>query len=41
MANVNVYTGADGSITLSTPEGAEGEAAQSSLDGNCKGTVGL
>jgi len=29
-----VYTGADGSITLSTPEGAEGEAAQGVIDEN-------
>jgi hypothetical protein len=28
MANTRVFTGADGSITLSTPTGAEGEAAQ-------------
>lgn len=28
MANSNVFTGADGSITLSTPAGGEGEAAQ-------------
>lgn len=27
-----VYTGADGSITLSTPEGTEGEAGQAVLD---------
>jgi len=40
MANVNVYTGADGSITLSTPEGAEGEAAQSIIDGNDLISVG-
>ena len=32
MANTSVFTGADGSITLSTPDGAEGEAAQSVLD---------
>lgn len=32
MATPTVYTGADGSITLSTPEGAEGEAAQNVLD---------
>ena len=31
MAN-SVYTGADGSITLSTPEGTEGEAAQGVID---------
>jgi len=29
-----VYTGADGSITLSTPGGAEGEAAQGVIDEN-------
>jgi len=40
MANVNVYTGADGSITLSTPEGAEGEAAQGVLDDNDLISVG-
>jgi len=31
MANTNVFTGADGSITLSTPEGTEGEKAQDVL----------
>ncbi|MCP4765231.1 MAG: hypothetical protein GY875_03080 [Gammaproteobacteria bacterium] len=31
MAN-SVYTGADGSITLSTPEGTEGESAQTVID---------
>lgn len=31
MANTNVFTGADGSITLSTPEGTEGEKAQEVL----------
>src|SRR5262245_13980112 len=31
MANTSVFTGADGSVTLSTPEGAEGEAAQAVL----------
>ena len=31
MAN-SVYTGADGSITLSTPEGEEGGAAQAVID---------
>jgi hypothetical protein len=40
MANVNVYTGADGSITLSTPEGAEGEAAQGILDAHDLISVG-
>lgn len=32
MANTNVYTGADGSITLSVPTSAEGEKAQAVLD---------
>jgi len=32
MANTSVFTGADGSITLSTPQGPEGEAAQGILD---------
>jgi hypothetical protein len=32
MANTSVFTGADGSITLSTPQGPEGEAAQAVLD---------
>lgn len=32
MANTSVFTGADGSITLSTPEGVEGETAQGVLD---------
>ena len=32
MANASVYTGADGSITLSAPQGAEGEKAQAVLD---------
>lgn len=31
MANTSVFTGADGSITLSTPEGTEGEKAQEVL----------
>jgi hypothetical protein len=31
MANTSVFTGADGSITLSTPTGPEGEQAQSVL----------
>jgi adenosylcobinamide amidohydrolase len=31
MANTSVFTGADGSITLSTPEGLEGEKAQEVL----------
>ncbi len=32
MANTSVFTGADGSITLSTPEGTEGEKAQEVID---------
>lgn len=32
MANTSVFTGADGSITLSTPEGIEGESAQGVID---------
>lgn len=32
MANTSVFTGADGSITLSTPEGEEGTQAQAVLD---------
>jgi hypothetical protein len=32
MPNTSVFTGADGSITLSVPQGAEGESAQSVLD---------
>jgi hypothetical protein len=32
MANTSVYTGADGSLTLSTPQSAEGEAAQAIID---------
>jgi hypothetical protein len=32
MANTSVFTGADGSITLSTPEGSEGQSAQAVLD---------
>ena len=39
MAN-NVYTGADGSITLSTPEGVEGTQAQTVLDAYELITVG-
>lgn len=34
MPNTSVFTGADGSITLSVPEGSEGEAAQVVLDDN-------
>ncbi|MCP4338716.1 MAG: hypothetical protein GY799_07445 [Desulfobulbaceae bacterium] len=32
MANTSVFTGADGSITLSTPEGTEGEQGQAVID---------
>jgi hypothetical protein len=32
MANTSVFTGADGSLTLSAPQGPEGEAAQSTID---------
>ncbi|MCP4215138.1 MAG: hypothetical protein GY765_10795 [bacterium] len=32
MANTNVYTGADGSITLAGPQGEEGKKAQESID---------
>lgn len=32
MPNTSVFTGADGSITLSAPQGAEGERAQEVLD---------
>jgi hypothetical protein len=32
MPNTNVFTGADGSITLSTPEGAAGNRAQAVID---------
>ena len=40
MANTNVYTGADGSISLSSPEGLEGEKAQSVIDANDLVSVG-
>lgn len=40
MANTSVFTGADGSITLSTPTGAEGEAAQGVIDGYSMVSVG-
>lgn len=32
MPNTSVFTGADGSITLSSPEGTEGERAQATID---------
>jgi hypothetical protein len=34
MANTRVFTGADGSITLSSPQGTEGEAAQAIIEAN-------
>ncbi len=40
MANTSVYTGADGSISLSTPEGVEGQAAQGIIDANDLVSVG-
>lgn len=40
MANTSVFTGADGSISLSTPEGLEGESAQGVLDAYELITVG-
>lgn len=38
--NTDVYTGADGAILLSSPDGAEGEAAQAVIDANELITVG-
>lgn len=38
--NTDVYTGADGAILLSSPEGTEGEAAQAVIDANELITVG-
>lgn len=40
MANTNVYTGADGSISLSSPEGLEGEKAQAIIDANDLVSIG-
>ena len=40
MPNTSVYTGADGSITLSTPEGIEGQSAQAVIDENKLVSVG-
>jgi hypothetical protein len=40
VANTNVYTGADGSISLSSPEGLEGEKAQAIIDANDLVSVG-
>jgi hypothetical protein len=39
-ANTNVYTGADGSISLSVPQGGEGDAAQAVLTSYDLITVG-
>lgn len=40
MPNVRVFTGADGSITLSTPQGVEGEKAQAVIEAYELLTVG-
>jgi hypothetical protein len=40
MANTSVYTGSDGSITLSVPSGVEGEAAQTVISAYDTVTVG-
>lgn len=40
MANTNVFTGADGSMSLSVPQGTEGEKAQEVLDAYELITVG-
>ena len=40
MANTSVFTGADGSLTLSTPEGTEGEKAQEVIDAHEMISVG-
>lgn len=40
MPNTSVFTGADGSITLSTPEGLEGEKAQAVLTAHDMVSVG-
>jgi hypothetical protein len=40
MANTNVYTGADGSISLSTGTDVEGKAAQAVIDANAVSVVG-
>jgi hypothetical protein len=40
MANTSVYTGSDGSITLSVPSGVEGDAAQSVIAAYDTVTVG-
>jgi hypothetical protein len=38
--NTDVFTGADGALLLSSPDGAEGEAAQAIIDANELVTVG-
>jgi hypothetical protein len=38
--NTDLYTGADGAILLSSPDGAEGEAAQAVIDAHDLVTVG-
>jgi hypothetical protein len=40
VANSNIYTGADGSISLSSPEGLEGEKAQAIIDASDLVSVG-
>lgn len=40
MANTSVYTGADGSITLSTPQDNEGQLAQAVIDSSQLVSVG-
>ncbi len=40
MANTNVFTGADGAITLSTPQGPEGDAARAAIEAHELITVG-
>jgi hypothetical protein len=40
MANASVFTGADGAITLSVPQGSEGEAAQAAITAYNLLTVG-
>jgi len=40
MANTSVYTGADGSITLSTPQDTEGQLAQAVIDASQLVSVG-
>src|SRR5258706_2016393 len=39
-ANTSVYTGADGSISLSVPKGVEGDAAQKAITGGDLLTIG-